>query len=295
LTDAQRKTFEARAIKDKERYDAEVAQFRADHPGEPLTIKKKKRIVKLKGPKNARSAYVFYTKEHRQTIQTQNPDSDFGTITKMIADSWNALNAAQKVKFDKLAEADRVRFEAENKAFNQEHPEVKRRKVRAKKGAPKKPRSAYLFYTMEKRASFKAANPEMDFGALTKLVADDWGKLSAAQKKKFEKLAEDDKARHADELKNYVAPTDEELDAAEPVHKKKRVGPKRPRSAYLFFTVAERPKVMAEDASLKFGDVTKKIAETWNALSAREKSKFEDQAKADQERYNLECEAAAAQ
>lgn len=291
LTKAQLKPYEESAAKDKIRYEKEVTEFRANHPDEPLTVKKKKRVAKLKGPKKARSAYVFYTTERRSAVQAENPNLEFGDVTKHIAEEWNKMSDSQKAKYEAMAVEDKGRFETENDEFNTEHPEVKKRKLKAKKGQPKKARSAYLFYTMEKRNDFKNANPDKTFGDLTKLVADDWGKLNAAQKKKYEKLAEEDRARYDQEMSNYVRPTDEELDAqiaAEPQKKAKREGPKRPRSAYLFYTTAERPKYSKEHPELKFGDVTKDIATSWKALSAKEKVKFEDMAKADQVRYQKE-------
>lgn len=289
LTDAQRQPYLDRAAADKERYEGEVAAFREAHPDEPLTIKKKKRVIKLKGPKKARSAYVFYTKEVRQSIQDANPDADFGTITKQIAAQWAKVTDQQKVKYQKLADEDQIRYEAENNEFNEAHPEVKRRKMKVKKSQPKKVRSAYLYFTMEKRASFKEAHPDKDFGGLTKLVADDWKKLSAAQKKKYEKLQDEDRKRYETEMQSYKRPTDEELDADEP-RKKQKTGPKRPNSAYLFYTQSERAKITAAGGNKDraFADITKEIATSWKALSERERSKFQEMAKADQDRYKAE-------
>jgi hypothetical protein len=292
LSDAERQPYLDRAAADKERYEREVSAFREAYPDEPLTIKKKKRVVKLKGPKKARSAYVFYTKEVRQSIQDANPDADFGTITKQIAAQWAKVTDQQKAKYQKLADEDLIRYEAENKEFNEAHPEVKRRKMKVKKSQPKKVRSAYLYFTMEKRASFKEAHPDKDFGGLTKLVADDWKKLTPAQKKKYEKLQEEDRKRFETEMKNYKRPTDEELDADEP-RKKQKTGPKRPNSAYLFYTQAERAKITAAGGNKDraFADITKEIATSWKALSERERAKYQEMAKADQDRYKAECAA----
>lgn len=297
LTPAQLKTYEDQAAKDKIRYEKEVTEFRANHPDEPLTVKKQKRAAKLKGPTKARSAYVFYTIERRAAVHAANPDMEFGEVTKTIANEWNNMNESQKAKYEKQSEEDRVRYESESDAFNREHPEVKRRKLKAKKDAPKKARSAYLFYTMEKRNEFKNANPNKTFGDLTKLVADDWKKLNASQKKKFEKLAEEDRKRYDNEMANYVRPTDDELDAqiaSDPRRKKKAKtdGPKRPRSAYLFYTTSERTKYSKDHPNMKFGDVTRDIAVAWKGLSGKEKSKFEEMAKADQIRYQKEIAAA---
>lgn len=295
LSKKERKPYEGRAAADKERYEREVAAFREEYPDEPLTVKKKKRTPKLKGPKKARSAYVFYTIDARPGVQNENPDMDFGEITKRVAASWNKLNAKQKRKYEQLAEEDKSRYENEASSFNDEHPEVAARKKRAKKGAPKKARSAYLYFTMERRPELQGQNSEMAFGELTRLVADEWKGLSDAGKKKFEKLAEADKKRYDEEMSGYTPPTDEELDAElEGSKKRKRSGPKRPRTAYVYFTIDQRPNVQADNPDLKFGEITKLLAEEWKGLSESDRGKYDEQASADKERYQRECEAAGA-
>lgn len=294
LSKKEKKPYEARAAADKERYDREVAAFREEYPDEPLTIKKKKRTPKLKGPKKARSAYVFYTIEARPGVSAANPDMDFGEVTKQVAADWNKLSDKAKSKYEKLAEEDKSRYEEEAKGFNEEHPEVAARKRRAKKGAPKKARSAYLYFTMERRPQIKAENPEMEFGELTRLVAQEWSNLSDAGKRKFEKLASDDKGRYDSEMEGYTPPTDEELDAEmEGSKKRKRTGPKRARTAYVYFTIDQRPNVQAENPEMKFGEITKLLANDWKALSESDRSKYDEMAAADKERYQRECDAAS--
>lgn len=295
LSAREKKPFEDRAAKDKTRYETEVTAFRESYPDEPLTIKKKKRVAKVKGPKKARSAYVFYTIEQRPTLKESNPELDFGELTKRVADGWNNLSDADKVRFEKMATEDRVRFEEENKIFNEEHPEVARRRKKARKNAPKKARSAYLYYTKDIRPTIAKSNPEKGFGELTKLVADQWSKLSDAQKKKYEKLAADDRKRFEAEMAGYTAPTDEELDADEEGKRKRKTktGPTRARTAYVYFTMDRRPQAQKDNPEMKFGDITKILAEEWKKLSDAEKGKYNEQHDADKIRYENELAAAS--
>ena len=292
LSKRERKPFEARAATDKVRYTGEVEAFREEYPDEPLTIKKKKRQKKLKGPKKARSAYVFYTIEARPGVQEKNPDLDFGEITKRVAQAWNKLTDKQKKKYEKLATIDRGRYEEEAAIFNEEHPEVARRKKKAKKNAPKKARSAYLYFTMERRAPLKVENPEMVFGDLTRLVAEEWGDLSDSRKGKFQKLADADKKRYATEMEGYTPMTDAELDAEEANSKKrKRTGPKRPRTAYVYFTIDQRPGMQAENQELKFGEITRLLAADWKVITDTDREKYDEQAAADKIRYKRDVDA----
>ncbi|XP_037063207.1 high mobility group protein B1-like [Peromyscus leucopus] len=69
--------------------------------------------------------------------------------------------------------------------------------------------------------------------------------------------------------------------------------PKKPRgkmSSYAFFvqTCREEHKKKHPDASVNFSEFSKKCSERWKTMSAKEKGKFEDMAKADKGRYERE-------
>ncbi|XP_041505767.1 high mobility group protein B1-like [Microtus oregoni] len=69
--------------------------------------------------------------------------------------------------------------------------------------------------------------------------------------------------------------------------------PKKPRGKmflYAFFvqTCREEHKKKHPDASVNFSEFSKKYSEGWKTLSAKEKGKFEDMAKADKARYERE-------
>ena len=69
--------------------------------------------------------------------------------------------------------------------------------------------------------------------------------------------------------------------------------PKKPRgkmSSYAFFvqTYWEEHKKKHPDASVNFSEFSKKCSERWKTMSAKEKGKFEDMAKADKARYERE-------
>ena len=72
--------------------------------------------------------------------------------------------------------------------------------------------------------------------------------------------------------------------------------PKKPRgkmSSYAFFvqTCREEHKKKHPDASVNFSEFSKKCSERWKTMSAKEKGKFEDMAKADKARYEREMKA----
>ncbi|KAJ7320232.1 hypothetical protein JRQ81_019743 [Phrynocephalus forsythii] len=69
--------------------------------------------------------------------------------------------------------------------------------------------------------------------------------------------------------------------------------PKKPRgkmSSYAYFvqTCREEHKKKHPDASVNFSEFSKKCSERWKTMSAKEKGKFEDMARADKVRYERE-------
>lgn len=66
--------------------------------------------------------------------------------------------------------------------------------------------------------------------------------------------------------------------------KKDKNAPKRGLSAFMFFSQAERSKVLADNPGIAFKDIGKQLGERWKALSKEDKEPYEAQAKEDKER-----------
>ncbi|KAJ2017691.1 Non-histone chromosomal protein 6 [Coemansia sp. RSA 455] len=62
------------------------------------------------GPKRALSAYMFFSKAMRKTVQEENPEVSFGQIGKILGDKWKNLSDAAKAPYNAEAEKDKVRY-----------------------------------------------------------------------------------------------------------------------------------------------------------------------------------------
>jgi len=71
---------------------------------------------------------------------------------------------------------------------------------KAKKTGPKRPKSAYLFWSADHRAEIKKKHPDVTPQQLIGLIAAEWKKTSANDRKKFDTLAAKDKTRYQTEL-----------------------------------------------------------------------------------------------
>ena len=71
-------------------------------------------------------------------------------------------------------------------------------------------------------------------------------------------------------------------------------GPKKPRTAFIFFGDKARPEVAAANLEAKAADVTKLLAERWKGMGADERAEYAAAAEQDKERYARECAAGVA-
>jgi len=91
----------------------------------PEKKEKKKPRAKKEGPKRARSAWNFYSKEKRTELRKKYPNDDFGDISKRLSQKWKALDDTAKTKWTKLATEDKKRY---NKELKEEEKKKKKKK-----------------------------------------------------------------------------------------------------------------------------------------------------------------------
>lgn len=166
-------------------------------------------------------------------------------------------------------------------------------------GAPKRNLSAYLLYQNAMRDQFKALNPGMTFGQLSKYTSAMYSELPPVEKEAWVARAEADKARYLHELSCYVPPQgyDSKGDAViPPVQTKGRKGkperdvnaPKRSMSAYLLYQNAMREQFKRENPGMTFGQLAKYTSHMYKNLTEEEKATWESRAQQDKARYDAE-------
>ncbi|KAF8963998.1 hypothetical protein BGZ46_000840 [Entomortierella lignicola] len=73
------------------------------------------------------------------------------------------------------------------------------------KNCPKRPRNSYIFFTLMKRDDIKKKHPEFKPTEITKMLGEEWQKLSDSEKESYGTLAENDKKRYQSEMEAYDA------------------------------------------------------------------------------------------
>ena len=69
----------------------------------------------------------------------------------------------------------------------------------------KKPRTAFSFFTQERRPKVQTANPNAGFGDLSRLVSAEWKKLSDKERSRFKSMEDKDKSRYQTERTRVLA------------------------------------------------------------------------------------------
>lgn len=139
----------------------------------------------------------------------------------------------------------------------------------------KKPRTAFSFFTQERRPKVQVANPNAGFGDLSRLVSAEWKKITDKDRAKFKSMEDKDKSRYQTERTRVLAEVSASTEATSttetvpvvetPVATPKKSASKRPASktSKTDTPVTETPvKSVAKKSTGKRARSTKASAQT---------------------------------
>eukprot|EP00555_Chaetoceros_dichaeta_P015687 CAMPEP_0198257590 /NCGR_PEP_ID=MMETSP1447-20131203/7220_1 /TAXON_ID=420782 /ORGANISM="Chaetoceros dichaeta, Strain CCMP1751" /LENGTH=334 /DNA_ID=CAMNT_0043944525 /DNA_START=176 /DNA_END=1180 /DNA_ORIENTATION=+ len=264
-------------------------------------------------PKRNLSAYLLYQNAMRDTFKAHNPGMTFGQLSKYTSAMYAEMPPQEKETWSQRSEADKNRFllemasyvpapgfDARGDAVIARMGGGYRSRTSRDSNAPKRNLSAYLLYQNAMRNQFKNDNPGMTFGQLSKYTSHMYKSLTKQERAEWELRSQQDKARFDEEMMTYVPPPGHDAQGNlledRPTHKRaKKVkdpnAPKRARGSFVLFTFEVRPKIMIEFPNIKFVEMGSLMGERWRALTPEQKSVYENQAKDDKLRFNVEMAA----
>jgi hypothetical protein len=79
--------------------------------------RERRRNDPLNGVKKPRTAFSFFTQEHRPKISEKHPTLAFGEVSKLVGQQWSGLDATTKAKYTGLEQADKARYEVDRQAI----------------------------------------------------------------------------------------------------------------------------------------------------------------------------------
>jgi structure-specific recognition protein 1 len=168
--------------------------------------------------------------------------------------------------------------------------------------APKRGCSSYIFFCQDKRAEVKEANPDFKGTAITVELGRMWREdVSEEDKEKYTSMATNDKERYNSAMADYTPSAEflesksdsDSSDSKKPKKTKKdrKPGPKKARSAYIFFCVDKRADVKAANDDMNTKDITSELGRLWREDykdDAKKSKKWMTMAKKDKERFEKE-------
>lgn len=146
---------------------------------------------------------------------------------------------------------------------------------------PKKPLTPFLLYHMDRNPSLRKQFPHLKLVDLSKLIGEEWKNLSDIPRKKFYQQAEKDQVRYKKEMDELVAngyfinqKGENSRDLFKPTYGPDVVQPKKPSTAYIFFSTAQRRNMKQPSSMQDFSEQTKQIGLKWNQLTDKQKAPY---------------------
>ena len=264
----------------------------------PTKVKKPKKSKNA--PKNPKSAYIFYCQDERPNVKSEMPDLIAKEVLKELGGRWKGTDDDTKEKYKKMAEEDKVRYAEEMKNYDPSEDveeEQKARKPRAKKvkNAPKNASGPYIFFCKEERENVKKEMPDLTAKEIMTELGKRWKEIKDTDEvEKYKKMAEEDKVRYTEEMKNYIPSDEEEEKTKKPRKqraKKDKNAPKNVRSVYIFYCEKNRDSIKKKNPELKGKEITAKLSEEWKKIKDTDKAKkYTKMVEADKIRHEKEME-----
>lgn len=137
---------------------------------------------------------------------------------------------------------------------------------------PKKPITPYFAFLAARRENFRNENPKLSITEIAKGMGQVWTAMTEDQKKPYNQIVEEDKARYLKELndlekkgffinKDGVNSKDLQKEEDKKNALKNCVQPKKPQSAYIFFNQEMFQSLKAKNPDSKITELSKIIGE----------------------------------
>ena len=279
--------YQKMAEKDKVRFKTEMENYvpGAEVEDSKEKTKKTKKTKDKNAPKGAKSGYILFCSDERSQVKEDMPTIDSKEVLAELGKRWKQLkdeDAARYNEYQKMAEKDKIRFKTEMENYvpgeevEKDNKETKEKKKKDK-NAPKGAKSAYILFCSEERAQVKKDMPDIDSKNVLTELGKRWKVLKENDEDRyneFQVMAEKDKLRFKNEMKNYVPEETEDEDEEGKNKKKDKDTPKRSKTAYQMF--CEEQKEAVKQGGFEGKEVISELARRWKELESEDEDYFKD-------------------
>jgi len=133
-------------------------------------------------PKRFKSSYICFAIAHQEAVKEEiGPNARVADISKRMAQLWKSLGETEKKKWDDAAKADRARYEEEKASYNGPW-QLPHRRAKKDPSAPKRPMSAFLYFSQKYRPIVKEQNPDVKNTEISKILGERWRNAPAEER-----------------------------------------------------------------------------------------------------------------
>jgi len=166
-------------------------------------------------PKKPPSAYNIFMSEKSTAMRQQSVGKLSSTdVFRRVAAEWKVLSEGEKQSYrdqvvgteeyaDRIAQYRKSEAYIDFKKRKDEVAKKKKLKEFVLSNAPKRPRSAYIYFSNEIRERVQVENPDAPVTQVMKLVGAAWRELPEVEKYVYEGRSRDDKIRYEKELEEH--------------------------------------------------------------------------------------------
>jgi hypothetical protein len=147
---------------------------------------KQKKLKDPNMPKRPLTAYMYFCEANRKKLQEKHPDKKVTEIVVLLSDAWKKVK--DKKPYEKKAEEAKVAYTEAMKNFVPTQGYEKTFKKVKDPNAPKRPPSAYLIFSMEKRK--EGLSGDVNGKDIMKKIGLMWKELPDTQKKQYEEKSQ---------------------------------------------------------------------------------------------------------
>eukprot|EP00522_Entomoneis_paludosa_P012355 CAMPEP_0172453622 /NCGR_PEP_ID=MMETSP1065-20121228/10852_1 /TAXON_ID=265537 /ORGANISM="Amphiprora paludosa, Strain CCMP125" /LENGTH=355 /DNA_ID=CAMNT_0013205807 /DNA_START=61 /DNA_END=1128 /DNA_ORIENTATION=- len=134
-------------------------------------------------PKRFKSSYIcFFMAKQPEIKQILGEKATISEISKKSAEMWKNLPADERAYWDDVAAKDKERYMVEKASYTGPW-QVPWKRAKKDPSAPKRPMSAFLYYSQGKRSHLKKQHPDMKNTEVSRLLGEMWRNSSDQEKR----------------------------------------------------------------------------------------------------------------
>jgi len=124
---------------------------------------------------------MFFMAKQKEIKAELGEGASVGEISKKSSEKWRNLPKEERAIWDAKAEEDKERYNREKEKYTGPW-QVPWKRAKKNPKAPKRPMSAFLFFSQERRRSIKEAHPDMRNTEISRVLGGMWKKATPEEK-----------------------------------------------------------------------------------------------------------------